>query len=64
MNNTAMGVCMFVLPTIAALVFGTNYLAVFLTLLGFFVVMAIVGGILIPELGEKGELARRARSRA
>lgn len=63
MNNTAMGVCMFVLPTIAAAVFGTNYLAVFLTLLGFFVVMAVVGGVLIPELGEKGELACRAREK-
>lgn len=61
MNNTAMGVCMFILPTIAALVFGTNYLAVFVTLLGFFVVMAVVGGVLMPELGEKGALAKKAR---
>ena len=56
-----MGLCMFVLPTIAAVALGDNYLGVFITLLAFFVVMALCGGILLPELGEKGELARRAR---
>ena len=61
MNNTAMGLCMFVLPTIAAVALGDNYLGVFITLLVFFAVMALCGGILLPELGEKGELARRAR---
>ena len=60
MNNTAMGLCMFVLPTISAVLLGENYLGVFITLLAFFVIMAICGGILLPELGENGELARKA----
>lgn len=61
MNNTAMGVCMFVLPTISAVALGNNYVGVFITLAAFFAIMSICGGILLPELGEKGELARRAR---
>lgn len=61
MNNTAMGLCMFVLPTISAVLLGDNYLGVFITLLAFFVIMAVCGGILLPELGEKGELARKHR---
>lgn len=61
MNNTAMGLCMFVLPTISAVLLGDNYLGVFVTLLAFFVVMAVCGGILLPELGEKGELARKEK---
>ena len=62
MNNTAMGVCMFVLPTISAVALGNNYVGVFITLAVFFAVMALCGGILLPELGENGELARKARS--
>lgn len=61
MNNTAMGVCMFVLPTISAVVLGNNYVGVFITLFAFFAIMSLCGGILLPELGENGELARRAR---
>lgn len=61
MNNTAMGVCMFVLPTVSAVALGSNYIGVFATLAAFFVIMSVCGGILLPELGEKGELARRAR---
>ena len=61
MNNTAMGLCMFVLPTISAVLLGNNYLGVFITLLVFFAIMSLCGGILLPELGENGELARRAR---
>ncbi|MBR0405678.1 MAG: MFS transporter [Eggerthellaceae bacterium] len=61
MNNTAMGVCMFVLPTISAVALGNNYVGVFITLFVFFAIMALCGGILLPELGENGELARRAR---
>ena len=60
MNNTAMGVGMFVIPTVAAALLGDNYLGVFVTLLGFFAVMGLVGGLVAPELGEKGALARRA----
>ena len=61
MNNTAMGVCMFVLPTVSAVALGNNYIGVFVTLAVFFAIMALCGGILLPELGENGELARRAR---
>lgn len=60
MNNTAMGVCMFVLPTLSALALGNNYVGVFVTLCIFFALMALCGGVLLPELGEKGELARKA----
>lgn len=61
MNNTAMGVCMFVLPTIAAALLNDNYLGVFITVCMFFLIMALVGGILCPELGEKGKLVQAAR---
>lgn len=60
MNNTAMGVGMFAIPTVAAALLGSNYLGVFVTLLGFFVLMGLVGGLVVPELGEKGTLAQRA----
>ncbi len=60
MNNTAMGIGMFAIPTVAAALLGSNYLGVFVTLLGFFVLMGLVGGLVVPELGEKGTLAQRA----
>ena len=60
MNNTAMGIGMFAIPTVAAALLGSNYLGVFVTLLGFFVLMGRVGGLVVPELGEKGTLAQRA----
>lgn len=60
MNNTAMGIGMFVIPTVAAAFLGNNYLGVFITLLCFFVIMGLVGGFAIPELGEKGKLAQQA----
>ena len=60
MNNTAMGIGMFVIPTVAASLLGNDYLGVFVTLLGFFVIMGLVGGLVVPELGEKGKLAQQA----
>lgn len=63
MNNTAMGVCMFVLPTLSALALGNNYVGVFVTLCVFFALMALCGGVLLPELGEKGELAQKVAAK-
>ena len=60
-NNTGMGIFAFVLPTAAAAVFGGNYLAIFITALVFLSVAGVAGAFLIPELGEKGALARRSR---
>ena len=59
--NTAMGLCGFVLPTLVASIFGANYFAVFATIGAFFILIAIVGGLIIPELGERGELAQKAK---
>lgn len=64
MNNTAMGIGMFAIPTVAAAILGNDYLGVFMTLLGFFVVMGVVGGLVVPELGEKGKLAQQALAEA
>lgn len=64
MNNTAMGIGMFVIPTVAAAILGNDYLGVFVTLLGFFVVMGVVGGLAMPELGERGKLAQQALRQA
>ena len=61
MVNTAMGLCGFVLPTLVASIFGANYFAVFATIGAFFILIAIVGGLIIPELGERGELAQKAK---
>ena len=61
MVNTAMGLCGFVLPTLVASIFGANYFAGFATIGAFFILIAIVGGLIIPELGERGELAQKAK---
>ena len=61
MNNTAMGLGMFILPTVIASILGNNYTAVFITIFAFFVLIGFIGRFLMPELGEKGELARRAQ---
>ena len=64
MNNTAVGICGFVLPTIVANVVGSNYTVIFTLMAIFLVVIAIIGGVLMPELGEKGKLAQQAREKA
>ena len=57
MNQTALGIMSFALPTIIASAAGNNYTAVFVTAYVFLVLCGIVG-LLIPELGEKGKLAQ------
>lgn len=61
MNNTAVGICGFVLPVIVANFVGNNYTMIFTLMAIFLVIIAIVGGVLMPELGEKGELAQKLR---
>lgn len=61
MNNTAVGIFAFVLPTIVASVFGDNYTGIFTLMAVLLVIIGVVGGIIIPELGEKGKLAKKAR---
>lgn len=60
MNNTAVGICAFVIPVIIATFVGDNYTMIFTLMAIFLVIIAVVGGILMPELGEKGKLAQRA----
>ncbi len=57
MNNTSVGICAFVVPTIVASLLGDNYTGIFTVFLVFLVICAVVGGIILPELGEKGKLA-------
>ncbi len=64
MNNTAMGIGPFVIPTAVAWACGNDYLAVFIVLAAGFVVMGVIGGVLLPELGEKGKLAQAAKNAA
>lgn len=61
MNNTAVGICAFAIPVLIASFVGDNYTMIFTLMAIFLVVIAIVGGILMPELGEKGKLAQKAR---
>ena len=61
MNNTSMGVFNFILPTAVASVLGANYFGIFIAALVFLCVAGAIGAFLIPELGERGKLARRAR---
>lgn len=39
------------------------YTVIFTLMAIFLVVIAIIGGVLMPELGEKGKLAQQARER-
>ena len=64
MNNTAVGIFAFVLPTIVATFVGGNYTVIFTMMAIFLVIIAIIGGVLMPELGEKGKLAQKARENA
>ncbi len=59
MNNTAVGICGFVVPVIVANFVGTNYTMIFTLMAVFLIIIAIVGGVLMPELGEKGKLAQQ-----
>ena len=57
MNQTALGIMSFSLPTIIASAAGNNYPVVFIVAYVFLVLCGVVG-MLIPELGEKGRLAQ------
>ncbi len=59
-NNTSMSLGIFILPTVAAAILGNNYIGVFVTIFVLFVVIGFIGRFLMPELGEKGELAQAA----
>jgi len=59
--NTAMGLFGFILPTIVASVFGDNYKGIFTLMAVFLVIIGLIGGLVIPELGENGKLAKKAR---
>ena len=61
MNQTALGIMSFALPTIIASAAGNNYTVVFIVAYVFLVLCGVVG-MLIPELGEKGCLVRRRGS--
>lgn len=60
MNNTAVGICAFVLPVLVANFVGDNYTMIFTLMAAFLIVIAIIGGVIMPELGEKGKLAQNA----
>jgi NNP family nitrate/nitrite transporter-like MFS transporter len=61
MNNTAVGICAFVVPTIVASIAGDNYTMIFTIMVAILVVIGIVGGFILPELGENGKLAKQLR---
>ena len=60
MNQTAVGIMSFLVPTVIASLAGSNYTMVFILAYAFLVMCGIVG-MLIPELGEKGALARKKK---
>ncbi|CEO88507.1 MFS transporter [Syntrophaceticus schinkii] len=64
MNQTAVGLIGFILPTIAASIFGTNYMGVWTFAAVILVIIGILGGVLTPELGPKGKLAQEQASAA
>jgi MFS family permease len=64
MNNTAVGICAFVVPTIVASIAGDNYTMIFTIMVVFLAIIGIIGGFIIPELGEKGQLANQLREKA
>ena len=57
MNQTALGVMSFLVPTVIASIAGSNYTLVFILVFIFLVLCGIVG-LITPELGEKGKLAQ------
>ena len=57
MNQTALGVMSFLVPTVIASIAGSNYTLVFILAFIFLVLCGIVG-LITPELGEKGKLAQ------
>lgn len=62
MLNTMVGICSFVVPTLVSMAAGDNYNLIFLIIAVFLVLIGLLGGFAIPELGERGKLARQAQS--
>ena len=57
-----MGICGFVLPVIVANFVGNNYTMIFTLMAIFLVIIAIVGGVLMPGAGRKrAKLAQKLR---
>lgn len=54
------GVITFVLPIAIAKIFGTDFNAIFITFGILCVIGFVTGGLLVPELGPKGELQQKA----
>ncbi|MCD8018290.1 MAG: MFS transporter [Clostridiales bacterium] len=54
-NETVKGLVSFLLPIVVANVFGTNYNAIFIVFAICCVLAALVGAIMMPELGENGK---------
>lgn len=61
MNQAAAGLIGFVLPTIAASIFGTNYIGVWTFAAVILIIIGILGGVLTPELGPNGKLAQKEK---
>jgi NNP family nitrate/nitrite transporter-like MFS transporter len=60
MNNTALGIMAFLIPTVVAAIAKDNFGLVFIIATVIFVIIGLVG-MTIPELGESGALAKGAR---
>ena len=58
----SVGICAFVIPTLVANFVGDNYTGIFTVFLVLLVICAVVGGILLPELGEKGKIAKKMKA--
>ncbi len=61
MNQAAAGLIGFILPTIAASIFGTNYIGVWTFAAVILIIIGILGGVLTPELGPNGKLAQKEK---
>jgi NNP family nitrate/nitrite transporter-like MFS transporter len=61
MMNTAIGILAFVVPTVIAAIAKDNFGLVFIIAAVIFIVVGVVG-FTIPELGESGKLAQRAKA--
>jgi NNP family nitrate/nitrite transporter-like MFS transporter len=61
MNNTALGLMAFLVPTVVAAIAKDNFSLVFIIATVIFVVIGLVG-MTIPELGESGALAKKAQN--
>ena len=58
-TETIKGIISFVLPIVFAYAFGTNFQAIFIVFAICCILTFIFGGVLMPELGEKGKLFKK-----